>query len=422
MPDINLTLKEPHPKQAAFIYSRARRIVIRAGRRSGKSTGVAIRAVLGFLQGHRVLYAAPTTEQLGKFWWEATTALAPAIEAGHYHKRETDHIIRPTKGYSEARIKAKTAHDANTLRGDYADDLFLDEYQMMDPDAWRLVGAPMLLDNNGYCTFIYTAEQEAIHARELYRRAERMMNEAIAQGKQPRWEVYNFSSHDNPYLSKEALEEITQDMDDLAYRLEIMAEDIDDDPRALWNRALLKKTRVVQHPDLDRIVVAVDPQGGMVGETGIMVAGLADMGGDDNTHGYLLEDASISADPETWASQVVASYYKYAADRIIAERNFGGDMVERTIRAIDPRVPIKIVTASRGKKARAEPIMALYQRDRIHHVGEFPRLESELVSWYPTRYKGHPSPNRMDALVWAFTELMLDYCATELGSIEIPMW
>jgi hypothetical protein len=417
---VKINLKEPHEKQAKFVYSNAKRVVLRCGRRGGKTTGVAIMAVIKLLEGRRILYATPTQEQIGRFWWEVTTAMKPAIEAGLYRKNESEKYIVPAHGESEARIKAKTAWNANTLRGDFADLLLLDEYQLMDPEVWSLVGAPMLLDNDGDAVFIYTSEQRALHASEMYKRAEKMMNEALAKGEKPRWEVHHFTSHANPHLSEVALEEITSDMTNLAYRLEIMAEDLDDDPRSLWTRNMLKKTRVLNHPLLTRIVVGIDPQGGMVGETGIVVGGVSE-DGEGILHGYLLEDASISGSPATWASQAVTMYNKYEADALIAERNFGGDMVEATINGVDSRVPVKVVTASRGKIARAEPISRLMEKDRIHHVGEFLKLEDELCQYYQTKSKAQPSPNRYDAYVWCFSELMLEYCATELGTIQIPM-
>jgi hypothetical protein len=416
---IEINLKEPHPQQAKFVYSTAKRVVLRCGRRGGKTTGVAILAVLKLLEGRRILYATPTQEQIGRFWWEVTTAMKPAFDAGLYKKNESEKYIVPVHGKSEARIKAKTAWNANTLRGDYADLLLLDEYQLMDPEVWSLVGAPMLLDNDGDVIFIYTSEQRALHASEMYRRAEALQKKAEERGEQPRWEVHHFTSHANPHLSEVALEEISDDMSDLAYRLEIMAEDLDDDPRALWNRDMLKEARALHHPELTRIVVGIDPQGGMVGETGIVVGGVADK--EDILHGYLLEDASISGSPETWAAQAVSMYNKYEADLLVAERNFGGDMVEAVINGVDPRIPVKVVTASRGKMARAEPINRLMAKGRIHHVGEHPKLEEELCTYYQTRSKNQPSPNRYDAYVWCFTELMLQYCATELGTIQIPM-
>jgi len=416
---VAVRLKRPHPRQQQFLESRAKRIVIRAGRRFGKTTGSSILAAQAFLGGHRVLYATPTAEQIGKFWWEITTAFREPIEAGYYKKSEKEHYIIPMHGVTEARIKAKTAWNANTLRGDFADFLILDEYQEMSPDAWGLVGAPMLLDNDGSAIFIYTAAQGKPHATQLFKKAEQRMLEDMEDGLQPRWQVFKFSSHDNPHLSQIALEEITDDMSNMAYRLEILAEDLDDDPRAMWNRELLDKTRVTHFPILSRIVVGVDPPGSSGGECGITAAGVAQKGDDD--HGYLLEDASISGSPHTWAAQAVATYHKWQADRIVVERNFGGDMVESTIRAVDPRVPVKLVTASRGKVARAEPVVAFYERNMAHHVGEFPVLEDELCKWFPQPGKGHASPNRLDAMVWAFTDLLLAYTATELSLIEIPM-
>jgi hypothetical protein len=416
---IEINLKDPHEKQRNFIYSAAKRKVCRAGRRSGKTTGVSIYAVMKLLEGRRILYATPTQEQITRFWWEVTTAMKPALEANLYRKNETEKYIVPVHGKSEARIKAKTAWNANTLRGDYADLLILDEYQQMDPEVWSLVGAPMLLDNDGDVVFIYTSDQRSPHATQLYRKAEKMMKESLARGEQPRWEVFHFTSEDNPHISEVALKEITQDMDALAYRLEILAEDLDDDPRALWTREMIKKTRTLYHPELQRIVVGVDPQGGMEGETGIVVAGVAEV--EDVLHGYCLRDASINGMPETWASQAVAMYHEYEADALIAERNFGGDMVEATINSVDQRVPVKLVTASRGKMARAEPISTLMKKERIHHVGEFPKLEDEMCTYYQTKAKNQPSPNRYDAYVWSFTELMLEYCRTELGTIQLPM-
>jgi len=417
--EISVNLKQPHAEQQRFIESPAKRKVIHGGRRGGKTTGLGIFAVVKLLEGRRILYATPTQEQVGKFWWEVTTALKPLTDAGLYYKNETEHVIRPSDGISEARIKAKTAWNANTLRGDYADLLILDEYQLMDPDVWARVGAPMLLDNDGDAVFIYTPEQTALHASQIYKKARKLQLAAEKEGEKPRWEVFHFTSRDNPHLSSTALNEVTGDMSSLNYRLEIMAEDIDDDPRALWNRELLQKTRVLNHPELERIVVAVDPPGSAEGVAGIVVAGTAIKG--DTMHGYVLEDASISGSPATWAGQAIAYYNKYAADRLVAERNFGGDMVEQTFKSIDPTLPVKLLTASRGKIARAEPIEALYEKGRVHHVGEFIDMENEMCSFHFTLYKGAPSPNRMDACVWALTELMLDYCATELGSIEFPM-
>src|ERR1051325_7394577 len=136
------------------LSSNAKRIIIRAGRRGGKTIGVVILAIQAFLAGRRVLYVAPTAEQLATFWREVKLALAELVAAGVFYKNETEHIIEVWG--TNQRIRAKTAWNADTLRGDYADLLILDEWQLMDESAWEEVGAPMLLDNNGDAVFIYT--------------------------------------------------------------------------------------------------------------------------------------------------------------------------------------------------------------------------------------------------------------------------
>jgi hypothetical protein len=289
----------------------------------------------------------------------------------------------------------------------------------MSADAWGLVGAPMMLDTDGTAYFIFTGKQGSTHATKLYRRAKQEMEDAKALGEQPRWEVFNWTSFDNPYISKEALGEIAGDMSSRAFDLEIMAIDDEDDSRALWSRALLDKTRVHDYPTLTRIIVGVDPPGSTTNDCGIVVAGCGYVG--DVLHGYVLEDLSLMGTPSQWAEQTIAAYHKHSADRIVAERNFGGDMVENTIRTVEQKVPVKLVQASRGKVARADPIVSLFEKEKAHMVGEFPALESELCRWHPTLFKGQPSPNRLDAMVWALSDLMLDYCLTEVGSISFPM-
>ena len=152
--EVRLRLRQPHAEQQRFIDSPAKRKVIRAGRRGGKTVGVARMAVEAFLTGHRILYAVPTQEQVDRFWFEVKRALEPAIDAGVVFKNETRHQVELPR--SETRIRAKTAWNADSLRGDYADVLILDEYQLMAENAWGEVGAPMLLDNDGDAIFVYT--------------------------------------------------------------------------------------------------------------------------------------------------------------------------------------------------------------------------------------------------------------------------
>jgi predicted phage terminase large subunit-like protein len=179
-------------------------------------------------------------------------------------------------------------------------------------------------------------------------------------------------------------------------RQEIHAELLEDVEGALWKRGWLDSARVQHAPALKRIVVAIDPavtSTAASDETGIVVAGLGHDG-----RGYVLDDVSGRYSPDGWAKKAVDAYRAHAADRIVAERNNGGDMVRHTLETVDRRVPITLVHASRGKQTRAEPVAALYEQGKVHHVGQ-------MCTWEPL--KDGQSPDRVDALVWALTELMV---------------
>ena len=398
--EMTVRLPKPHCKQIEFLRSTAKRKVIRAGRRGGKTYGVSIYAVEKFLEGKRVLYATPTQEQVDRFWYLVCEALREPIEAGIFYKNETKHLIELAG--TEQRIRAKTAWNADTLRGDFADELILDEFQLMNEDTWGVVGAPMLMDNNGNAIFIYTPPSlqsrsvtkanDPQHAAKLFKKA--------AADTTGRWQAFHFSTYDNPYIDKTVIDDLANDMSSIAYRMEIMAEDIDEAPGALWKRANIEKYRVDKSPQLKRIVVAIDPSGSdktTSDEAGIIIAGIDGAG-----EGYILEDLSGIYSPNAWAHRAISAYYEWDADRIVAEKNYGGDMVETVIRNMSPEVSYKDVTASRGKYLRAEPIAAFYERGKVHHVGRYNKLEDEMCLWLP----GDKSPNRMDALVWALTDLM----------------
>ena len=193
-------------------------------------------------------------------------------------------------------------------------------------------------------------------------------------------------------------------------RQEIHAEILDDVPGALWTRRNLDDYRVREAPDLERVVIGLDPpatSGEDANEAGIVAAGLA-RNKDGHPHGYTLDDWSMRGSPDEWGRRAVAAYHRFDADRIVAESNQGGEMVEHVIRSIDRDVPVTLVHATRGKYVRAEPISALYEQGRVHHVGTFPELEDQMVSFTPEnaadRSRGL-SPDRTDALVWAYTNL-----------------
>jgi phage terminase large subunit-like protein len=189
---------------------------------------------------------------------------------------------------------------------------------------------------------------------------------------------------------------------------------------ALWSWEIIDPYRIagidIEWNLLVRIVVAIDPavsSGQDADETGIIVAGLARSG-----HVVIIADLSGRYKPIEWARVAIAAYRQYRADRIVGERNNGGDMVESNIRAVDPLVPFRSVWASRGKAVRAEPVSSLYERGLVHHAGQFTALEDQLLSWIPSQSEDMPSPDRMDSLVYAISDLLLD---TEEITIQTPL-
>jgi phage terminase large subunit-like protein len=197
-------------------------------------------------------------------------------------------------------------------------------------------------------------------------------------------------------------------------RQELEGEFLSDNPDALWKREDIDNNRVTQMPRLAQIVVAIDPaakSSKTSDDTGIIVAGKGYDG-----HGYVLEDCTIHGTPAEWGKTAIAAYNKHKANWIIGETNNGGEMIEHTLRTIDPNIPYKAVHASRGKEIRAEPISSLYQQNRIHHIGFFRELEDELCEWIPN--SGMSSPNRLDSLVWALTVLNI---STSSGPISLDM-
>lgn len=180
-------------------------------------------------------------------------------------------------------------------------------------------------------------------------------------------------------------------------RQELMGQLLEDVEGALWTEPAIQHAPV---PDLSRVVVAVDPSGSARGdEVGIVVAGRS------GQQGYVLADYSGHMSPDAWGRRAVRALHGHRADRIVAESNFGGEMVLLTIRTVDQSAPVTLVHASRGKMVRAEPVAALYEQRRIFHTAPFPELEEQMLTWT----QDNPvSPGRMDALVWALTDLLVE--------------
>lgn len=213
---------------------------------------------------------------------------------------------------------------------------------------------------------------------------------------------------DNPHLPPEYLEEL----DALPERQRQRFRDgryLSEVPGALWpvDRIEALRTDAAKLPDIKRVVIGVDPSGsdGTGGDSqGIVVVALG-----VDQHGYVLTDGSVRLSPSGWAARVCDLARTKEADLVVAEKNFGGAMVEAVLRTANPNLPVRLVTASHSKVARAEPVAALYEQGKVHHVGQFPELEEQMSMVTTAGYQGSGSPDRMDALVWALTELMLGF-------------
>lgn len=305
-----------------------------------------------------------------------------------------------------------TAEDPDQLRGPNHDTAWADEIAAFRhlEELWSNLMLGLRLGDSK--CFISTTPRAIPFIKDLVKRSinldpnkELQTNEVFAEDRIRDTFITKGSTYDNKEnLSKTFMNQIiTQYEGTRLGRQELLAEILQDVEGALWNRETLDQNRVeeIKLEDLTKIIVALDPTVATVEnatETGMIV-----MGKHKNGHGYVVADKSLVASPDGWAKKAVQTYHDYFADRIVAEKNNGGEMVSLTIRTVDDKVPVTLVWASRGKLTRAEPVAAMDEQHKLHLVGTFPKLEDELCT-----YDGQgDSPNRLDAYVWAATELFI---------------
>ena len=369
--------------------------LILAGRGWGKTrTGAEDAAWYGLSHpGSRIAVIAPTYSDARDTCVEGESGLRGIIP--HQCVEAWNRSLGELVLHNETRFKLFGAEEPERLRGPqhhraWADELGAWRY----PETWdqMLFGLRLGIDPRAIVTTTPKPTQ---------------IIQALA--KAPRTIITRGSTFDNvANLAPSALAQLRERYEGTRLgRQELSAEILDDVPGALWQRNAIDAKRIAQAPQMARVVVAIDPSG-TKGQSdkgdsiGIVVAGKGVDG-----RAYVLADYTCKLSPDGWGRRAVDAYRTFGADRVVAERNFGGAMVEHVIRSVDPKIPYKEVTASRGKVQRAEPVAALYEQGRVSHVGSMPELEDQMCAMAPDGYLGDGSPDRLDAMVWALTELML---------------
>jgi phage terminase large subunit-like protein len=341
--------------------------------------------------GKPVAWVSPTYKSLGDIWRQAMDLFSPVIK----HKTEVDKRMEFISGGS---LEMWSYEAVDQMRGRKYARVVLDESAMMRNllEDWNLVIRPTLMDMHGDAYFLSTPKG----------RNDFMTVYELGQSDDAEWMSWRFPTASNPFIDPSEISGMRLTMPTRAYEQEIEARFIDEISGALWKLGNIDAHRVHAIPDgviLRRIGIGVDPAVTATSksdETGIIAAGL----GDDD-HAYVLADASGIYSPLQWAHKVVSQYDTLSADIIVAESNQGGDLVGANLKGVRSTVNFKTVHASKGKYTRAEPIAALYEQGRVHHVGFFPELEMQQTFWSPQDDKD--SPDRVDALVYIMTELML---------------
>ena len=298
-----------------------------------------------------------------------------------------------------------SAHEPNSLRGPQFDAAWVDELAKWPKaeQAWDQLQFALRLGENPR-QVVTTTPQNVGVLKGILKNPSTVMTHAPTEA-------------NRAYLAASFLQEVraryagttkgAQELDGLL---------IEDAEGALWTTAMIEAGRISEAPRLQRIVVAVDPPvtgHGKSDECGIVVVGAITEGPTQNWQAVVLADCSVKgASPDQWARAAIAAMERFGADRLVAEVNQGGDLVEKVIRQVDPLVPYRAVRASKGKSARAEPVSALYEQGRVSHVRGLAALEAQMLQMTPHGYVGKGSPDRVDALVWALTDLIVEPAET----------
>lgn len=400
-----LTLQYTEP-QLQFLFNHkdhARFIVVATGRRLGKTKGIANASIEWVMEGKKILWGDTISGNIDRY---VDRYFKPELKNTdfnyNYSPQKKVFTIDGFKGY----IDFRSADRPENWEGFGYDIILLNEAGIILKNDYLYTNAvlPMLMDNPGSKLIAIGTPKGKMTKNNKAHRFYSLYKRAI--DKDPIYQLFQYSSYENPFLGQDDIKELEEEMrlmNPQMVQQEIYAQFVDGAAGELWDEVIIERQRIKTYPELQRITVNIDPAISNKkdsDETGITVTGK-----DSQGNGYVLQDESGQYSPEQWATISLQLVKKWDADCIVAEKNQGGDMVTSVLRSVGSTARIKLVTATKGKFVRAEPIYSLYEQGKIFHVGYHNRLEAQMCI-FTSDLKN--SPDRVDSMVWGFTELMLN--------------
>lgn len=377
-------------------------LVISKGRRFGITHGIANYCIEQVIEGKKVLWGDTIHPNIDRY---VDRYFIPSLKANNlnYDYNAQKKILK-IEGYS-GYIDFRSADKPENWEGFGYHVIFLNEAGIILKNDYLFTNAvlPMLLDYEDSLLIAAGAPKGKTNKDGKPHRFYTLAQSA-KEGENG-YKYFNFSSYDNPLLKTEDIKELEKEigrMNPEMIRQEIYGEFVDGAGGLLWDVSIIHRQRIDKRPELKKIAIAIDPattSNKNSDETGIIVVGV-----DHNNKCYILEDLSGQYSPNDWGNVAKKALDKWDADYYVAEKNQGGDMVENVIRQHDRINRVKLVTATKGKFTRAEPVYSLYEQGKVYHVGTYTKLESQMISFNPNEGK---SPDRVDALVWGVTDLMI---------------
>lgn len=390
--------------QLDFLFNHnkdSRFIIVPCGRRWGKTKGAANGSIEWMIEGNAILWGDTISSNIDRYVDRYFKPELNKYEIPYTWSGQKKLLELPDFG---GYIDFRSADRPENWEGFGYDKIILNEAGIILKNDYIFTNAvlPMLMDNPGSKLFAIGTPKGKVAKENKEHRFFSMYKRAVS--KDPLYDLYQFSSYDNPFLSKDDVKELEDEMQRMnpaMVQQEIYAQFVDGAAGELWDEVIIERHRIKVAPELVRITVNIDPAISATtksDETGITVTGR-----DEAKNMYVLEDCSGTYSPEQWGAEALRLVEKWGADCVVAEKNQGGDMVESVLRSMGVKVRVKLVTATKGKYVRAEPVYGMYEQGKVFHVGYHNKLEAQMCS-FTSDLK--TSPDRVDSLVWGLTDLM----------------